>query len=123
MNLVIKRSQWLRGEGPKHSKLIRSSDNKMCCLGFFGLACKVPPSMMIDISSPEDIKEGNDVSKEQWTAESNEGAYLFDNTNDMSYVCYDLMTDNDDPALRDEHRENNIKNHFASIGVAVEFID
>jgi hypothetical protein len=43
MDLVIKRSEWLRGEesSPKKggSALLRSRDRKKCCLGFLSLAC------------------------------------------------------------------------------------
>ena len=36
--LVIDRRRWLRGEGSVVSALYRSSDRKMCCLGFACLA-------------------------------------------------------------------------------------
>jgi len=32
--VIVNRKTWLRGEGSAVSKLLRSGDNKMCCLGF-----------------------------------------------------------------------------------------
>lgn len=37
--VVIEREKWLHGEGSLESCLLRSSDGKMCCLGFASLAC------------------------------------------------------------------------------------
>lgn len=35
--LIIDRQRWLHGEGIEDSYLLRESDGKMCCLGFFCL--------------------------------------------------------------------------------------
>ena len=43
MKLVIDRATWLRGEGHEQSYLLRECDGKMCCLGFFALACGLHP--------------------------------------------------------------------------------
>lgn len=37
--LTIDRAAWLRGEGGILSFLLRPSDGKMCCLGFYAEAC------------------------------------------------------------------------------------
>lgn len=36
---IIRRAYWLRGEGADDSFLVRPSDRKMCCVGFFAEQC------------------------------------------------------------------------------------
>lgn len=54
MKLVIDRSRWLRNvtQTDELSYLIRPSDNKMCCLGFYGCALGLNPNMMRGYVSP-----------------------------------------------------------------------
>lgn len=47
--VVVKRSEWLRGEGMSGSRLYRPSDGKRCCIGF---ACRQLLAM-----SDEDISD------------------------------------------------------------------
>lgn len=41
-SFVIKRSEWLRGEGATESRLLRSTDGKRCCVGIYARALGVP---------------------------------------------------------------------------------
>ena len=53
MKLIIDRAKWLRGEGADKSYLVRDSDQKMCCLGFYGCSLGIDPSAMNTERSPE----------------------------------------------------------------------
>lgn len=56
MDLVIQRSKWLRGDdGKSDSSLLRSSDGKMCCLGFLSLACGLTKSQIKDKPAPSEL--------------------------------------------------------------------
>ncbi len=50
---IVQKSKWLRGEGP--SRLPRSCDNKMCCLGFVSLACGLERDDILDVSLPSGV--------------------------------------------------------------------
>lgn len=101
MKLVIDRSKWLRGEGSSKSSLLRTSDGKMCCLGFLGLACGIAPDRLKGNSNPHDVTG-------RWPS------WLLHHE-----VCYSLMNAND-VARVDEGR---IAALFAANGVEVEFVD
>ncbi len=52
LKVVVERSKWLRGEGWEKSKLLRSKDGKMCCLGFACLAMGATTVQISDMNSP-----------------------------------------------------------------------
>ena len=125
---TIDRSKWLRGQGSEKSRLLRPSDGKMCCLGFYALACGL---------KPEEIEE-RDTPKNAGAPYQNckQAAWLFhhclDPLSKVSKVtecsgdCYDLMSANDDKAnenFTEEEREKAIVSTFAANGVTVKFID
>lgn len=56
IDVVVKRSQWLRGEGPSHSYLRRDTDGKMCCLGFACLAIGATPDDITSLRYPETVE-------------------------------------------------------------------
>lgn len=41
MKVIIDRTKWYRGQGSIGSSLLRPTDQKMCCVGFFGKACNI----------------------------------------------------------------------------------
>jgi hypothetical protein len=110
MKLVIDRSKWLRAEGADESRLLRPNDGKMCCLGFFGLACGLEEDDLADMSVPGDVSS---LAKSRWP--------------DWLTACSivsgrapqdDLMEENDTDA-----NERTIAEIFAEHGVEVEFVD
>jgi len=124
MDLIIDRSKWLRGEGSQRSKLLREEDGKMCCLGFYALACGLTPEQIKGVSSPDqpEIKEAF-ADKASFLFLYNSGAPL-----ERSNTCAILMGDNDayvsDMAMEsEEERERLITLNFANNGVTVKFID
>ena len=111
---VIDRSKWLRGEGPKgFSVLLRRSDRKMCCLGFYGEHLGVSRRKLIDIGNPPVIKRFGEL------------APALVSTHDKSCnssVCDQIIRVNDSQEISDKMREYRLKRLFKSIGVNVEFV-
>ncbi len=109
MELIIKRSKWLRGE-PSNSWLIREGDNKQCCLGFLGQACKIPKEQLLGNPSPEH------TFKKYWPAG------LINRDGENSKICWNLMRTNDSKRLKDPQREKSLKKQFKKIGINVKFV-
>lgn len=53
--LTIDRTRWYRGQGDRESRLLRSKDGKMCCLGFDALACGLEEKNIIDVGFPSQV--------------------------------------------------------------------
>lgn len=110
--LVIDRQKWLRGEGDSLSRLLRSSDGKMCCVGFFCLACGLTERDIRDKGWPD----VGDSAIPKW---------LFHEFQDgtSSPSRHDLAGNNDGPDIGETERERLIAADFAKNGVEVEFIN
>ena len=108
MKLIIERDRWHRGQG--HSALIRPSDNKMCCLGFLGLACGIDRDAMVGLASPLSIRFG---SWPEGISPSPQGD---------SPLTVLLMRVNDDVSYSDPVREDQITSLMLEAGVEVEFV-
>lgn len=118
MKLKINRATWLRGEGNKHSALLRPSDNKMCCLGFLAVASGYTEEQISNQTTPGGLASSlsSDPEPNKWPKGIMEDSRLHtDNT------C-NLMAMNDDPMYSDEEREDFLKKNFARIGIEVEFV-
>ena len=119
VTVVVKRSEWIRGEGEIKSYLLRSADNKKCCLGFAALACGL---------SPDDIaarKAPHWVDSARLSCMSGENVFLA-LTDDYilpSPVASQLMEVNDDRTRNDTDRERKITELGAGIGLFFEFVD
>lgn len=111
MKLTITRSEWLRGEGFLPSRLVRSQDNKMCCLGFLGVACGIPKEKMMNIGSPFYLNQN------KWPEK------LISNLDTGFGACQNLMAINDTQSLNDPEREAELTKEFASIDIQVEFTE
>lgn len=139
MKLTIERDKWLRGEGSDESCLLRTTDQKMCCLGF--LACKLGYSEQ-DIANLESpVQVISETQKNLWPAEMmrstfypNENSNILpdDHLNGVPIgngnVTMNLMLEND-LEIDEKHsrhseadRERKLKEIFASIGIEVEFV-
>lgn len=112
MKLAINRNRWIRGEGGRVSYLYRSSDKKMCCLGFYCLAIGIKIDQMRDIRSPYELARSSRRAAEivpLWLSER------------FSEDTQALIEANDDEELPDAEKEILIKDIFAQHGVKVEF--
>ena len=109
MKLTIDRNTWLRGETDE-SKLLRSSDNKMCCLGFLALALNASKEEISDQSTP------GTACSVKWL----DGMLKMGHE---SHISNDLMRVNDSPNLSASEREAKLSQLFSQLGVEVEFIN
>lgn len=120
-NLVIDKSIWLRGEGNEKSFLLRSADNKMCCVGIYMKSCGFTTKELKDNGAVEDV-EGyitydtkGDPEKRFKQAKCN----WLQNRSTVS----DLYETNDNEEISEAEREEQIIEGFAKNGVKVTFVD
>lgn len=116
MKLVIDRPSWLRGESDFRSKLLRSEDNKKCCLGFYSLACGLPEEAIRDRGTVTNACFGGSYPVPE------EMQFLV-HGRISSEVGGQLMRINDNSNISDDEREKQLTSIFASHGVEVEFIN
>lgn len=109
---TIDRSKWLRGEGSADSFLVRASDGKMCCLGFYGKACGILKKEMRGMQEPDEVGQKFEDA----------APWLFDGVSGPSGVCATLMRENDTVGGVGRDRERKVKELFAEHGVKVKFV-
>lgn len=116
--LVIDRARWLRGEGSGESYLLRESDGKMCCLGFYCLARGLTAEEIKGIKTPTDVT--NPVALVPLVKECELcGGHVH-----QTEVCSSMMTVNDDQVVEDDRREEELTRLFGELGVgSVEFVN
>ncbi len=129
---TITRSLWARGGHPNTSLL--DIEGKMCCLGFYALACGYQKTDILNLGEPHEINAHNkDIPLfypswlviaeevpnecEHWEAESYHMEY---GVNDDGG---ELMKYNDSDRLSESEREAKVAEVFARHGVTVEFAD
>jgi hypothetical protein len=130
-SFVVDRKTWYRGKGTDRSCLLNNA-NRMCCLGFYALACGLDKKVIRNIPDPshavkltegeavQDINEKSVTRKSdvRWSTKLiNKNDIYHDNT----YHCYDLMSVNDDDEITEEVRENELTKLFKKIGIQVTF--
>ena len=104
LNVVVERSKWLRGE--LMSFLLRTSDGKMCCMGFAALACGSSKSEIANVCV---INHGDLVDKRFIDCDRS----FFNN----------LYFSNDEPNLLDSEREQRLKKTGLKAGIDFTFVD
>lgn len=112
MKLTIDRPTWLRGEGGDASALLREKDGKMCCLGFYALACGMEKEDIVGRGGPRSVTMTTDTplpEQMQW---------LMCGPAEHSGDATALMVENDNHA-----KEERIAELFAKHGVEVEFVN
>lgn len=118
--LIIDRKTWLRGEGSDNSKLLRVEDGKKCCLGSFATQLAgLTEDQIAGVATPDGIAIGN------WGKLLEIGTRTVCGKSEPSPrpspVCISLMSQND--RQDDPDKEQKLTELFASIGVAVTFIN
>lgn len=105
---TIKRSKWLRGEGFALSRLLRRSDNKMCCLGQIACAVGYSSSEIIECDAPYNIAWKEMMSK----------------SNSFSHKrsIGRMMQCNDNPSTSDKEKEARLKKLAKSAGFSLRFV-
>ena len=116
MRFKIERHRWLRGEGGADSELLRESDGKMCCLGFYALALGSDENDIAGIGDPETAPSCS--AWPEWLLQDRGEDGLMHTDDAIS-----LIKINDEQTIGDAHREQRIASIFASHGVEVTFVD
>lgn len=109
LNVIVDRSRWLRGEGEKRSLLLRTTDDKMCCLGFACLAAGHTIEEISDMATPSELAREREVI-----------VLLPDY---KSVVMGDVMSVNDGERYEEDEREAYIAEQLATLGIAMTFVD
>jgi hypothetical protein len=122
MKFTIDRSKWLRGEGQENSYLLRERDGKMCCLGMFGLACGLETEQIKEIAAPCLVPTDGGPAASFWVKKNAAASFLFDEEDENSRACGELMSINDALEIDREAREEKIVEIFAKNGITVEFV-
>lgn len=116
---TIYRDNWLRGEAD--ARLLRISDNKMCCFGQIACQAGTPLEKLANVGSLDKLK----TKDRQALVSSNPAlSVLFDGNGEDSDLSQEIMRTNDREDLNDEIlREEHIAGLFLTIGIAVSFVD
>lgn len=110
----IERSKWSRGKGNDVYNYLLDAEGKMCCLGFYALACGFSTNEIQDIESPEQVSRCN------WdTFLVSKGFRTDKQTEDAAT----LMATNDSSKISDEERESIITDIFKKHNIDVTFKD
>lgn len=114
---TIKRSEWYRGKGYLHSKLLDDCGLK-CCLGFFALECGLSKEEILDIEEPAQLLSKDEDSKLiEWET------FLVDELGSNTSDCSSLMLINDSKVSSDKEKEDSIIRIFNNKGIKVSFVD
>lgn len=135
-SFIIDRTNWLRGEGSKASRLLRPTDEKMCCVGIYLKACGVPRDQLLDTAAVESrrlVSGGLSLDSVSDTKLAipilPEGASWlrddFKHCSGPTPAASALYSMNDYQAsdMPERYREEGIRNLFAKQGVEVTFVD
>lgn len=99
---TVERSKWLRGEGHQESALLRESDGKMCCMGFYALACGAKSEEIVNCGAFYNL------TGQLRTFE------------DVGGRVYEI---NDNPCIPEKDREALIIHKLGAVGIKVTFVD
>jgi hypothetical protein len=115
-DVVVKRSEWLHGEGTFGSVLLRAQDNKMCCLGF--VCVQAFNALPVDILGIETPALAPDKIQRVWPDKE----YIVDRQNEDT-ATFEMMQVNDREFIDDSVREEQLAELATHIGINLTFID
>ena len=132
--VVIKRSEWLRGEYSELSALFRESDGKRCCLGFvanqlIGLSDEEIDGVSAFDGAAADVYKGkySDVKRRaenvRYRAREMLSAIFTMRDRQGRPLATQIVHINDDARIVDSEREEKIIEMFKKIDIAIEFVD
>ena len=120
LKFTVKRENWLRGGGEDGLSGLLIKD-KMCCLGFYALACGAKPSQIRNKAMPSNVAWSK-VPDEILPLMASEKSKPFLWPSDWdSKIAARLAFANDSDRIGDTVREKRLKKLFALIGVRVDF--
>ena len=108
MQVVVKRSLWLRGAtGGRLAHAWKKENYRYCILGFVGLACGVPADEMVGRGYPYHCTQ----YAEKWPKWA------------LRKDVRDIVTINDRDTMDDHEREVRLATQLLKHGAIVQFID
>jgi hypothetical protein len=114
LQVTIERSKWLHGEGLDKSKLLRPSDGKLCCHGFYARALGFSDDVLREQPTWLALKEEHPTLQyPEWCVT------VGVNGPDVGH-SYNV---NDDYICSDSVREQKLKTIFARHDVELVFVD
>lgn len=115
--VIVERSKWLRGEGEENSKLLRTEDGKMCCLGFVCLAFGKTEDDIADSEAPSCL-----IGKDRHS-QIGDGTPLIAEDRHEPGAIVSAMQINDSRYMDELDRELELKRLLRVVGVDLEFVD
>lgn len=113
--LTIVRETWVRGNA--HESSLLTSDGRRCCLGFYGRACGFADDEMFQEGEPAHLWRTMPAMSYAPVSDDDDASLC--NTD----LANCLISINDSRCLSDAERERQVRAEFATIGVAVSFVD
>ena len=116
LSFIVKRPLWYRGQHFHASALVRA-DNRMCCVGFLGLACGLSARSMLNIPTAHRVESPTEQAK--WPAafqQSEAPVYGLTSVAEIYQV-------NDSPRLSEEEREAKLTTLFDKLNITITFED
>jgi len=118
LNVIVKRSEWLRGEGNGRSYLLRESDGRKCCLGEALIAAGVNKENIISKTTPS-LAFGLDTIPSTLVRLLVRGSIISID----SEIGRDLMRINDTDSYSDAEREAELIETSPRAGINFSFVD
>lgn len=123
MKLVIDRKFWQNGSINEGETLLLNSDTgRMCCLGFYGIACGISRAEIADTPSPASLARRKGWTRPDEAPEAFRFLVEWSRLEDAGEAD-SLMRFNDAAFRNEKERESKIAEIFARNGVEVEFIN
>lgn len=127
ITVTVERRRWLRGEGSTPSRLLRSTDGKMCCLGFACLALGKTEDEIRDRKSPlsRNIVTPDDRIVENSRAPGFDTCLIEIDHRGPQHrdETTKAMSVNDETGLDDPFREGRLTALLEPLGIDLVFVD
>lgn len=115
-SFIVERGKWVRGGLGKGNSAMLNRYGYMCCLGFYGAACGLSRSQLLNTEDPHEVANSAGFKRSD---------VLLKSGNRNRKATEDPMEINDTErcGYSEEERERDLKAKFKSLGIAVRFVD
>ncbi len=117
LRVIVDRSRWYRGKGSVESRLRRSVDGQMCCLGFACLAAGHSEDDITEAATPLELRSSLLPGTEEYRAARKR---LDDG---HGTAIGEAININDSRHITDEERERDLARILTQVGIDLEFVD
>lgn len=117
--LVLRNSEWLRGEGAEVSRLEREDDHKRCCVGVCAIQMGVAPAVITGETTVRSLERH--LIRNNGLYEDVELLRFIDQFSNRS-IMNQIYDANDEPGMSDEDRVDLLRELFLEFNIEVEFL-